>query len=68
MTPAELLKLARAALPVGQMSLVLPVGFKRPPGFPRGELLNERGDERTWAFSARKMVAWCEAHRRELRL
>jgi len=65
MTPKDLIASCEAAMqPPGIMGLVLtiPKGCM-PPGFPRGELLNEMERsgvvERTYNFKPEKVLAWC---------
>ena len=63
MTPAHLLLDAKEAIVAGtRMTLVLPKGFRRPPKFPRGELLCENCDGRNvYSFNPQRMVAWLVA-------
>lgn len=43
------------------VSLVLPKGFKPPPRFPRGYLLQIKDDgSRLSSFPAEKLLAWVE--------
>jgi len=48
------------------MVLELPVPWRPPPKFPRGETLchNSRGNQ-VKRFSARKVLAWCKWAREE---
>lgn len=51
-------------LPVDKanITLVTPHGFKRPPKFPRGYLLQVKGDgSRVWHFPAVRILAWLKA-------
>jgi hypothetical protein len=64
MTPLQMAEAAAKAMAEpGTLGVVMtiPVG-KMPPGFPRGELLNEmkRGEvtERTYNFDPHKVIAW----------
>jgi len=38
--------------------LVLPRGFKRPKGFPRGKLLSEEQRGRVYSFDPDKIIKW----------
>lgn len=40
------------------MSLVFSKGNKRPPGFPRGELLCETERGRVYSFNPDKVITW----------
>jgi len=40
------------------ITLFLKHGFKRPVGFPRGELFNETERGRVYFFDADKIIAW----------
>lgn len=41
------------------VTLVTPKGFKRPPGFPRGYLLQvKKDDSRIWHFPAVRVLTW----------
>jgi hypothetical protein len=42
------------------VSIVIPKGFKRPPGFPRGELLceNPNSGDRVYSMNPVKLLAW----------
>ena len=42
------------------MTLVLPNGFRRPPGFPRGTLLSETGRGRVYSFDPDKIINWLQ--------
>lgn len=45
----------------GVMQLTLPKGFKRPPKFPRGELLCENSQEQVvWRFDAHRVLKWLD--------
>lgn len=61
MKPEDLKQHAQAVLAAGGrgMTLTLPPGWKRPPGFPRGELLsvNAKG-ERNVRVLAHRMLEW----------
>lgn len=58
MTPKQLFESANTAKANGtKMTLVLPVRFKRPKGFPRGELMSdteERG--KVYSFDPDKII------------
>lgn len=59
MTPAALANDARGAAAAGtNMTLVLPRCFKRPPGFPRGELLSETERGRVYSFKPERVLRW----------
>jgi hypothetical protein len=60
MSPEELLADAAGAIAHGtDMTLTLPKGKKRPPKFPRGELLCENFEgSRTYRFDPVRVVAW----------
>lgn len=60
MTPEQMAKDAAEAVQTGtHMTLVLPRGFKRPPKFPRGELLCQNHDGRNvYRFDPIKILAW----------
>lgn len=55
---------AAAAINAGtRMTLVLPKCFKRPPKFPRGELLCENSrNERVYSFDPVRILAWLTAN------
>lgn len=64
MTPTFLTRAATDALAAStRMSLVMPKCWKRPRGFPRGELLcvNAEG-ERVYSFDPVRILAWLTAH------
>ena len=43
------------------VTLVTPPGFKRPPKFPRGYLLQVKDDgRRIWHFNAMRLLAWID--------
>ena len=45
----------------GSVTLVLPKGFKRPPRFPRGELLCENTDgELVYRFDGWRIIKWLD--------
>lgn len=46
------------------LPLVLPRGFKRPQGFPRGELLcqNSQG-QRVYSFDPDKIINWIKKYK-----
>ena len=56
MTPAEVLNASVES--VDRLTLVLPHGRPRPPGFPRGELLCETVKGNVYSFDAKRMRAW----------
>ena len=60
MLPDQLYEEAKKAISEGSngVTLVLPQGHKRPPGFPRGELLCETDRGRVYRFKADKIIAW----------
>lgn len=69
MTPAEMKDACNASLTGARelgleesqanVTLVLPKGFKAPPRFPRGYLLQVKGDgSRLRSFPATKLLAW----------
>ena len=61
MTPEKLMADAKAAKESGSyvgMTLHLPRGFKRPKGFPRGELLSETERGRVYSFDPDKIISW----------
>lgn len=63
MSPRDLLYECATAERNGSLwiTLVVPRGFKAPPGFPRGELLCENSaNERVRRYSVAKMRAWVE--------
>ncbi|MGF0520598.1 hypothetical protein ACQEDT_03725 [Agrobacterium pusense] len=71
MTPAEMKEACAASLTGARelgldeskasVSLVLPEGFKPPPRFPRGYLLQIKDDgSRLRSFPAKKLMAWVE--------
>lgn len=44
------------------LTLVTPQGWKAPPKFPRGKLLQVKEDgRRVWAFKAQRIMAWVDA-------
>jgi hypothetical protein len=62
-TPEELRAGARAVMAAEceRMTLVIPRGWKRPPKFPRGELLCENSDgENVYSFDPRRILAWVD--------
>ena len=62
MSPHELMAEATRALEHGpRMTLVLPRKFRKPAGFPRGELLSDAGARgKVWSFECEKVIAWLE--------
>lgn len=69
MSPAEMKDACNASLTGARelgleeskasVSLVLPKGFKPPPRFPRGYLLQVKDDgSRLSSFPAKKLLAW----------
>jgi len=65
MTPEQLYKDALEAKEQGShvgMSLVFAKGQKRPPGFPRGELLCETDRGHVYSFSPDKVITWLKKH------
>jgi len=50
---------AKAGLGIG-ITLVLPNLWKRPPGFPRGELLSETERGSVYSFDPDKIIRWLE--------
>jgi hypothetical protein len=62
-TPEKMLLEALAAKKQGAygMTLVLPIGFKRPAGFPRGEFLSETGRGKVYSFDPDKIINWLNA-------
>lgn len=64
MTLEELYRDAMRAKEQGSVvgvSLHFKKGFKRPTGFPRGELLNETEVGNLYAFNPDKIIAWVKA-------
>ena len=71
MTPESMAAACAAALSDGTgartgVTFVLPKGWKRPPKFPRGELLSEieRGGQvlRAYSFNPLRVLAWLGAN------
>lgn len=64
MKPEEMAAEAIDALKEGTlMTLVLPKCFKRPPKFPRGELICENiGGDRVYRFDPMRLLAWLAAN------
>lgn len=64
MTPEQMAKYAAEAIEAGtNMTMVLPRPWKRPPKFPRGELLCENSDGRNvYSFDPLKILAWLAAN------
>lgn len=60
MSPAEMAKQAAEAMNAGtRMTMVFQKGGKRPPKFPRGELLCENSDGRNvYSFDPSRVLAW----------
>jgi len=61
MTPLELeaLCLATSEQGLDTVTLTLPVGFRRPPGFPRGALLSvNAAGEKNFAFDPWRLLVW----------
>jgi hypothetical protein len=46
--------------PNSSMSLILPNRFKRPKGFPRGELLCETPTGNVYSFDPDKIIKWLD--------
>jgi hypothetical protein len=47
---------------MANVTLVTPHGFKKPPKFPRGYLLQVKDDgRRIWHFPAVRVLAWLRA-------
>ena len=65
MTPEQMAKDAVEALKAGtRMTLVFQRGAKRPPKFPRGELLCESIDGRNvYRFDPLRVLAWLTANK-----
>lgn len=64
MTPEQLA--ADAAMAINDktnMTLVLPRPFKRPPKFPRGELLCQQEKTNVYSFDPIKILAWLAANK-----
>jgi len=64
MSPDQMMKDAIAAKAQGAfvgMTLVLPRKFKRPSGFPRGELLSETERGKVYSFNPDKIIAWLKS-------
>ena len=64
MTPEQMAKDAAEAMKAGtNMTLVLQRGWKRPPKFPRGELLCSHSNGRkVYSYDPKKVLAWLEAN------
>jgi hypothetical protein len=64
MTPQQMAEDAIQAINTNQrMSLVMPKGMKRPPKFPRGELLCENHNGfRVYSHDPEKVLAWLAAN------
>ena len=64
MSPEQMAKDAAVAIAAGTpMTLVLPSCFKRPPKFPRGELLCVNAErEKVYSFDPIKVLAWLAAN------
>lgn len=66
MTPQEMTLLCVAALnevpPATGIPIVLKKGWKRPPKFPRRELLCETERGRVYSISPMKLIAWLAAN------
>ena len=64
MKPEDMAAEAVAAINAGtRMSMVFRKGQKRPPGFPRGELLCENYDGRhVYSFDPMRVLAWLTAN------
>ena len=65
MTPQEMTLLCIAALnetpPATGIPIVLKKGCKRPPKFPRGELLCETERGRVYSINPMRLLAWLAA-------
>lgn len=58
-----MMKEATEAANAGQrMTMVLPPKFKRPPKFPRGELLCETERGRVYTYDPLRVLAWLTAN------
>lgn len=64
MTPEQMARDAAEAIQAGsRMTMVLHRHWKRPPKFPRGELLCENFDGRNvYSFDPLKILAWLAAN------
>ena len=64
MTPQQMEEDAIQAINNHQrMSLVMPKGMKRPPKFPKGELLCENHNgSRVYSHDPKKILAWLDAN------
>lgn len=64
MSPNEMAALATQAISAGtRMTMVLPRRWKRPPKFPRGELLCENHDgQNVYSFDPLRVLAWLAAN------
>jgi hypothetical protein len=62
-TPDEMRSLCQQALAQGVdfAPLIIPRGWKRPKGFPRGELLCVGPYGPVYRFKASKLIAWLDA-------
>ena len=65
MTPEQMAKDAAEAIKAGtHMTLVFQQGAKRPPKFPRGELLCENtGGRNVYSFDPLRVLAWLAANK-----
>lgn len=74
MTPEQMNQVCKDALATSRefgwpeskacVTLVTPPAFKRPPGFPRGYLLQVKDDgSRLWHFNAARLQAWLRKNR-----
>ena len=65
MTPEQMAEAALSALQAGtNMTLVLKRGWKRPPKFPRGELLCENSNGcNVYSYDPSRIIAWLNANR-----
>jgi len=63
MKPEDMRDDANKAIEQGSygMTLVLPKGFKRPKGFPRGELLCEGHQGNVYSFKPQKIISWLDS-------
>jgi hypothetical protein len=64
MTPKQMADAATQAKQHGvNVTLVLPRPFKRPPKFPRGELLCQHEKSNVYSFDPAKILAWLETNK-----
>ena len=66
MTPNEMVLMCVGAINTPNLgknvSIVLPIGWKRPPKFPRGELLCESERGRVYSMDPIRLLAWLTAN------